>query len=219
MTPEVPPQQSGLAIPPEVALGLGRDAEAEEHRRWDTFDASMAYLESMGLHAPQQPEYHIPRVTSEELLTENRTQFTVLYAKVLNWHGYVATMQAEITGMLLGVTNELALLSARLRRKFFIDNRARTKDKKWVAAEIDDAVTTYPRVQELMLEAQSLKQRKFVLDARLDSLDKTLRVVSRQVEIARQEREGAAGESGVARRAHDSPQRGMRGPSPGFPER
>lgn len=177
----------------KVPLGAGRSVEVAESERWDTFDSEMAALEQRGIHALEEPNTAAPHVSPDALLTRDRAEFTRLATRLNAWYGYLADYLAYIAAELVGLENEDIVLSARLRRQLRVEDKATgaQKGKKGrTAQEVADIITTDTRLVELRLRMQGLTQRKLVVAARLDGIERSLRIVSRQVEINRQELEG-----------------------------
>jgi hypothetical protein len=191
--PKTPAHAGGIGrIPEAKTLGLGKTALAETHSRWSTFTNVAAQLERKGVGSElEEPGFACPQVTEEDLLTEDARHFTRIYHHVLAWFEYVTTIYARTRAQLLQYENELEVVAAARRKKLREENKSVPKADRMSAKEIEDEVLTDIDYQRVMLDAQQLRQSKIIVEAVVENLDRSLKVISRQVEIKRQERESS----------------------------
>lgn len=171
-------------------IGPGRSEEEAIKKEWSTYDAVFESLEEQGFHVPSKPNFPPPEINSEDLLTDNNSHFTTMYSKVLSWHNYAKTAYAQVRANLLELQNMLELKSAEIRKECKEYNKTVKKGEGFSAADIEDEVLVHVTQKKLRLEAQKWEQKKLILDALVENLERTMRVISRQVEINRQEIEG-----------------------------
>lgn len=176
-------QQGGLYIPPGV--GPGEQEISSMSNEWDTYDMSEAYLIDKSIYEVDMPRHERPSITLEVLASPNSKSYTELYLKIEAWHNYVCNVMAEIKARMVGYENEQDDIALHIRNDFA--RAASSGTKKTSVATINDAIESNPRFRELKLEIQKWEQRKILLSARLNSLEHDLKLVSRQVEIRRQD--------------------------------
>lgn len=197
-------QGGGLQLPKE--LGISGKIQQEIHGEWDTFGVMQDDLEQRGFGPVGKPDFQRPVLTPDILATINGSGISELYTKVSAWQAYANDLFSRIRGGITQVQNEMHYLSIELRGGL-IRARSNAKEKKPTKDDIQAAIELNPRYKELVLELQKLEQQRFIMEGHVDSLNRMLRVVSRQIELRRQELEGNVGGRGYA----DHPTgRGMR---------
>jgi hypothetical protein len=204
------PVNGGLSLPRIV--GAGETLVRKTKERWDTLDGVEEHLRELKVPDLREPTVEAPEVTAEHLLTPDTKEYTVMFANTRIWYGYATRLLARTHAALLEVGNQLANLEAALRKKLRDQQKGAAKADKLSAAEIDDEVTTDPDWQELKLREQTLKQYKLELSAWYDDLDRQLKLVSRQVEVRREDFQGGRNEGNMPGREKGTFQnRGFRG--------
>lgn len=176
--------QGGLTLPDSV--GLSEKIAQELHNVWDTFDAVEVVLTKQGFMPLEKPGHTRPTLSPGTLERTNSTQFTEIYEKFTAWYSYAANLLARIKGGISQIDNEMDILAVKL--KYATIEVSRKAGQKRPAKEIlEDQVKMDPHYQELMLEKQKLDQQRLIMDSHVESLYRDWRVISRQVEIRRQE--------------------------------
>ena len=195
---ELLPVNGGLVISQNVGAGetLVRGTKA----RWDTLEAVEAHLRELKVPDLKEPTVEPPDVTAEHLLTPDTKEYTVMFANTRIWYGYSTRLLARTNAALLEVGNQLTNLEAALRKKLREPEKGTKKGERMSAEQIGDEVSTDPDWQELKLREQKLKQYKLELSAWNDDLDRQLRLVSRQVEVRREDFQGGRNEQNMAGR-------------------
>jgi hypothetical protein len=190
-------QAGGLNIPD--AAGVGSRLEQELHNIWDTFDLMELKLTQDGFEPMEKPNYNRPTLAPGMLASANGHQITELHEKFGAWHSYAANLLSRIRAATTQVDNEMTVLAIRLRKGALEASKRAGNKKKPTAKEIEDDVKLDPRYQELMLEKQKYDQQRFIMDSHVESLTRELRIISRQVEIRRQDLEANTGGRGYGR--------------------
>jgi hypothetical protein len=177
-----------------LPIGVGEEAAKSIQQRWDTVKDSDQVIAGMGLVDHKLPEFICPELTAASLTTLDSFAYTETYAHLLSWFNYASEGLAYIQARVLQYTNMQAILTAQTRKQ----QRALTAagGKKMNEEEMSDQLFTNPQYQEILLELQKAKQHKLLLDAKVDAIERSLRVISRQIEIRKldveQSRTGSA---------------------------
>jgi hypothetical protein len=189
------PQTGGLHLPKDIGVS---DSEAQTiAHRWSTIGAVDARLKKFGIHDNMEPDIICPIVSAEELTNPDIQRYTVVYAAQLRWYNYAVRLHADIKAVLLGVENEMADIESAKRIHFRqLDEGKKDKDKM-SATEMKDLILQDPRYRELRLEEQHLSQQHLKMSAWVESLDRNLKVVSRQIENRRAEASGGSREGNM----------------------
>lgn len=173
------PSTGGLSLPTNV--GMGQSAEQQIHKEWDTLESVETKLAMEGFTPMSTPEFPCPQIDEHALTTADNTSYTTTYAHQLSWFNYAGQALARATAEILQVQNEMTRIEATMRRGFKLGG------KKMSAQEISDEILLDPRYTELKHREQILKQYKVELDAYYEGIERGLKVISRQVEIRKQE--------------------------------
>lgn len=179
------PATSGLVIPTD--LGISPKEEVKISHRWETLEGVVDTLNKWGFSEAKDPKVEYPRITAELLLTPDIQQYTILYAAQLHWYNYANVLRARVTAEMLQLENEMDDIGAAIRKELRETNKALGKKDGLSTSAIDDEVTTNGRYRELRIRAQELMQFKLELGARVEELESGMKVISRQVEIRKEE--------------------------------
>lgn len=186
----------GLRVP--RTHGVGDQESTEIHNRWDTFSTVKKMFEDLGFGPKTEPQFACPILTADKLTTPDSRSYTETYVELLAWWSYAAEKLSNVKAEVLQVANEMDYIEATTR----IRMRA-TPGKKPSKEQVDDQLVLDPRHTELKLRRQELSQIRELLDTRTEEIERSLRVVSRQVEIRRLDQE----QHGVS---NSMPTRGVR---------
>ena len=167
-------------------LGLGITAEQEVHSVWDTLEDVMTVAMKEGFFPMNRPNYACPELDPNSLVNATSEQFAVLCAQLESWQSYVSSTLAAIEGAILQADNEMDIISTDIRNA--VRQQAQeAKEKKPAEKVIDDMVKANPRYRQLMHEHQQHKQKKLLMDSHLSRLSRSLRILSRFVEVRKLE--------------------------------
>lgn len=202
----------GLKLDAPVT-GVGESEAQEIHRQWETYPSVQKYLEEqLALVSPSEPEFACPPLRVEDLTTPDSKAYTESYAQRVAWFGFFSEKKAEHDAIVLEIEAEMAVIETRIRTGMRKNNARKTRSgeaKAPPAGEMEDAINSDSRYlelkQKLVIHRQVLKR----LNARVETLDREIRLTSRQVEIRRQDFDNA-GRGGQGVRAPYAP--GMRAP-------
>lgn len=182
----------GLAVP--NALGMSEKEETVVAHRWDTLDRVIGALDSWGFKEATTPQVEIPQITADMLLAPDPKEFTTMFASLLHWYNYSNKLKARIVSELLQIENEMDDIGAETRKRLRRENESRKKALG--VRDIEDEIETNLRHRELKIRAQEVKQLKYAMDAQCEELERSLRVVSRVVEMRKEEMgQGRTGEN------------------------
>ena len=156
-------------------------------------------LQKMGIQDQEKPAYALTPITADQLTTTDSRQYTTLYAHHLAWYNYLAPVLAKVKVGLLQSENTFDLLEAEIRNGIQEQNKLMLKEDKLGVKEVTTKVLTHPSYQEALLDVQRWKQYKIRLDTQVEIAERNMSVISRQVEIRRQEIEGGQRESNMPR--------------------
>lgn len=184
----------GLDLSGKLPIGVGEEAAKFIQRKWDTVEDSDQVIAGMGFVDHKLPEFICPELTAASLTTLDSFAYTETYAHLLSWFNYASEGLAYIQARVLQYTNMQAILTAQTRKqqRAFVAGGG----KKMSEEEMSDQLLTNPEYQAILLELQKAKQQKLLLDAKVEAIERSLKVISRQVEIRKldmeQSRTGAA---------------------------
>lgn len=196
---------AGLKLPNSLGAPERTPVNKRIHERWDTFSEVTLELQQRGFVDCPKPETEFPNLTAKQLTETPNKEYTALHANYLDWFRYIAEAFSNIRALHLQVKNEMEDISLDLR------NQMRSRPgKKPTAEELDLAIGTHARYRELKQLAQRAEQGKMLLETRVDYLERSMRVISRQVEL----RKIDAGQEGVN---NGMPSRNTRQYAAGYP--
>lgn len=167
-------------------VGIGAAQQQAIHNEWDTFDKNEAFLARMGFPPLAQPEVSCPQVTDEILTTADDKLYTETYAALVSWRNYCQNLYSRIEAKAMDVVDELKVLAIDLKRGAKLAASS-TGDKKPTKDELDEMLWLDPRYKELKRLEHDFAQQLRLLRPQVDSLNKGVDLMSRQVEIRRQE--------------------------------
>lgn len=171
---------SNLRLPQTLPIGAGQEKTKKVLQDWDTIDQVQEEMHLKGLIAKDAPVYACPELTQEMLTTTNSASYTETYAHLLAWFGYASDIYALVQATVLQYKNMLDVLAAEGRRI-----ARETNEKKLSVSELEDRLLLNPEYQEVMHKLQRFQQAELMYKAKVESIERSLRVVSRQVEIRR----------------------------------
>jgi len=182
------PVTGGLLLPPN--LGVSPAEERKITLKWNTLEGVVETLNRWGFSEAASPITPIPTITAEMLLTPDIQQYTILYASQLHWYNYSNILRARVTAELLQIENEMDDIGAHIRKGLRDINKTLGKKDTLGRDGIEDEVTTDASYRSLRVRAQELRQYKMELEARVEELESGMKVISRQVEIRKEEAKG-----------------------------
>lgn len=187
--------QGGLVIPDLIGL---TDTELDEiARQHDTFDEVETELTKWGFSPMEKPRYQCPELTPEVLATVNMTQYSSTYTQFNAWYGYAHNTLARLKAVRLGIEREMNTIGRGMRMAMHKQKAAGTKLTK---EYLEDLVESNPRYSQLALEEQKLDQQVMLVESQVNSLERDLRLISRQVELLRMEHDNGRIDSNMNNR-------------------
>lgn len=193
-----PPPAGGLHVPATLGISV---TELEAIQRKFTTQATVeADLKAMGIEDPKQPAYALPELDAKLLTTLDSNEYTEMYTRQLAWSNYLTPILAKVLSGLVEAENQMVLIKAKIEETIREQNKLKTKEDRLNTDDIKNAVLNDPVYQEAMLESQSLKQYKLRLEAAHEIAGRNLKLLSRQVEIRRQDLDSQIAEGGIGNR-------------------
>lgn len=175
---------STLSFDPNT-LGVGESAAQEINSVWDTLDEVMTHAMKEGFFPVEKPHFVIPDIHPHELPNATPERYAMLWAQLETWQNYTTSTLAAIDGYLLQCENELGILKTDIKTK--IRQEAKNNGEKKPAEKvIEDAVTSNARYREVLHAHQVTKQKKLLVEATDKRLSRSLRILSRYVEIRKE---------------------------------
>jgi hypothetical protein len=179
-----------LRIP--VTIGIGESARNKIVDTFNTVEAVEEELHTQGIHERPKPAYECPEVSETDLTTVSYDQYSALYARLLGWYNYVQMPFAKVKSRVLEYENMLDRIAATIRTDLKATNRQfGKKSEKLSESEIKDAILLDPNHTMISLELQKYQQHRIQIEAFMEMVSHSMKVVSRQIEIKKIEFEGS----------------------------
>lgn len=193
-----------LRIP--AVTNIGESKNAEIYSKWETADAVEAELHSVGLAEKPRPTFACPNITPEMLTGLEGAAYSHMYAEVLAWFNYTATLLARADARILQYKNIMETTESSMRNNMKDTSKA-LGEKAPSAEYMSDTINIDYHYQNAKLELQKYKQYKDIVKAHLDGIERSLAVVSRQIEIKKLEYEATRAQGNFSNREHPFPSR------------
>jgi len=204
---------AGLKTPRAKDMDLGESKRQQVKSAWDTSEDVLKRLSAQGFGLSQQPEEGMPTLSGEMLNTATHEEYLHLNALFLSWLDYAAPKLAHVRGTLLQVKNWKTDIEVRNKDRIRKAEKSLPKKDQTTKDELETIIwldATYQRLTQL---EQSITHEKLLLESKIDIIERTLRVVSRHVEVKRIELEQNRIEGNMPRRRP-----GLRSPNHGQPK-
>ena len=177
----------GLRVPSVTGVSLSE--EATIHSKWDTIDwARHQMQEVMGLVPATEPQYACPVIDPGSLSTLNNDDYAILYEKLLNWLGYVTERFADVKAMVIQSKNEMEYIEV-VTKDRMMKQAVGSGSKKPTGEQMNVAVQTDQRYEELAIINQKYQQLYDMLQGRVNTLEANLKAVSRHIELRKLEQD------------------------------
>ena len=169
-------------------VGLSDEAEQQIEDYWSTIDGVLVDLHKQGFIPVRRPPFAPPEFLPIDFSQLTAERFYLLQAQYEAWKSYAAYNQALLKCGIEECKNSLKVLPAEVR-KTVRNQYAEAKERKPSNDAIDDEVITHPRYIELLNRLQRLEQTKELIDHASDSYSRKIQILSRTLELRRQELE------------------------------
>lgn len=176
-----------LKLPPIRELVVGESAVQAAADRWNTLPDVEAKLAARGVPAISTPEVEYQKVTAEQLLTASINDYTALYVSQLRWFNYANRVLADCEAELLQVDNQVTDLEAEIKKRL---RELKPEGKKLAVTEVKEQAENDTTTLALRQRRQFLQQERLKLRAWVEECDESKKVVSRQIELRREESQG-----------------------------
>jgi hypothetical protein len=180
---------AGLRLQGSI-VGLGESAEQEIASRWQ-FTAVMDYIYSgVGCPTPEEPNKPYPTLTVNDLTTANGKRYSEVYLTHIEWADYLEQKRTLHEAELVLVTAQMDEIARGIRvnmRKSCTRKNAKGALKLPTTTEMDDEIGEDPQYKELARKKAFLKAVLLVLTGICSGRVAYNSLISRQVEIRRQD--------------------------------
>lgn len=167
-----------------LPIGAGQTAAENIRSRFSTVaEVTQNLRETMGYVPQTTPQFACPMLTAEMMTTVDWNSYSVNYVTFKVWWDFYREKLAEVTNMVLQHKNMLTMIEVRTKKA--VREIAEATGEKLTVERLKDRVLENAEYQDVMLELQRWQHAKELVEAKFESLDKSMFMISRQVEIRR----------------------------------
>lgn len=167
-----------------LPIGAGQTAAENIRSRFSTVaEVTQNLMETMGYVPQTTPQFACPMLTAEMMTTVDWNSYSVNYVTFKVWWDFYREKLAEVTNMVLQHKNMLTMIEVRTKKA--VREIAEATGEKLTVERLKDRVLENAEYQDVMLELQRWQHAKELVEAKFESLDKSMFMISRQVEIRR----------------------------------
>jgi len=150
---------------------------------WGTMDDVLSDLADRGITlSDTPPDFPLPDVTTT-LVADDNSDYLKTNARHLAWLNHISPWLAVIKGTLLEVENEKTDIATTYKQRVREAEDGLPRAQKKSKDEVEDDIWKDVRHRELTRQQQKLLQKKLLLEEKRDILERTLKVISRHVEV------------------------------------
>jgi hypothetical protein len=171
----------GLKLPNLLPTGVGQSKKDSIRQFFNTADDMEDQFRNHGFTEIPQPQVACPQLTEADVTNPDSTEFTATYVSLLAWYTYCGELSAKVQARLIQYQNGLDVIAAETRNTARLQHESGAK--KLTVEEMKDRLLLNAEYREVLLEQQKYEQLRKLLDQRLESIDRSMKVVSRQVTI------------------------------------
>lgn len=171
-----------LRLPVTLALGVGEEQKKTLQEHWNTLGDIETNLQAKGFVDFKIPDFECPELNEHVLTSPDSKQYTEVYVHLLAWYNFMSECYAKVEAKILQLENMQEILGAQTR-KMARDVTEAAGAKKPTVEEMKDRLLLNPEYLEVMHELQQQQQSKVLMGRKVDALERSLRLISRQVEI------------------------------------
>lgn len=173
----------GLTLPASLGAPERTPVNKKTHDRWSTYEEVDAELKAKGFNDCPRPDVldagnSFPNLTAVELTSTPNKEYTALHGRYLEWFRYTSEEFSKFRALMLQTRNEMEDIELETKREL-----RSQPGKKPTEEEISIAVGLHSRYRDLKVLLQRAEQAKLLLETKVDYLERSLRVISRQVEL------------------------------------
>jgi coenzyme F420-reducing hydrogenase alpha subunit len=173
---------------------VGITDEGRIHKRWEYYNETIMYTSNeLGIPPPKEPDFPCPLLTADDLNNPDSKTYTERFNEFNAWYVYLSEVLARHEAKALEFVAEMTDIEATLRESYRKNSQKKTRAgeaKAPGAAEMEDRILTHARHVELrQLQLQKAEIIKIV-GSKVKSIERSLALLSRQVEIRRQSYDG-----------------------------
>jgi hypothetical protein len=178
-----------IAVTPDAAI-------ERVTSKWRTYDNATAALDAhnAGKLITPPDAANGPPVLSEDMLQSSNMSIGTNMVRIMAWYQHLSEIKARLEAQLLEVDNTMRTLEALFRRDY------KAMHPKATLTEIDDVIALEPTYMNFAVVKQNLKQQILLLSPKVDYFHNGYRILSRNIELIKMEREQIRGESNAGNR-------------------
>lgn len=192
-----------MRLPQNIPIGAGRSRVESIQTTFSTADeVTQLLVETMGYYPLQPPQYPCPVLDVSMLTTDDWKAYSLNWSMFKAWWDFYNEKLAEVSNQVLQCKNTLTMIETATKKAQ--RELASATHEKITEARLKEQVLENPEYQAALLELQRYQQAKELVEAKFESLDKSLAMLSRQIEIRRIDLEQTRTGSNIPNRGHYS---------------
>lgn len=203
---EAPSTGGGLNLPDVLGASV-EDSEAIA-KKWDTAEAARKYTRDAGFPEPERPSFGMPKLSPEELNTPDNRSYTEKYGRFHAWLCYATPFLAEIKVDLLQLANQKSRIALAIKEQVRAQNANLLKADRITEAQLKDKTELDPTYTRLSAQEQELIQKRLLVESYVDTINETMKIISRQIEIRKMELGGGQQTENMPGRGRQYPKSG-----------
>ncbi len=173
-----------LRIPRTLPVGVGEEKKKQIQGEWDTADAVEIGIRDRGFPDHTQPTFDCPEIDINLLTNPDSKQYSEAYSRLLGWFTFASEALAQLQVRVLQYENMQDIIAAQTRQTAR-EQSDQQGAKKPTAEEMKDRLLRNPEYLDITLNLQKYQQGMIIMSAKVEGLERTLRLISRQIEIRR----------------------------------
>lgn len=177
--------EKALHLNARMPVGIGTERKITIIEHWDTFNGVEGTVISLGLGELHQPENECPNLTAEMLNEVNSSNFSNTQQWFASWLSFCTELQARVDAQVLQYENMLMVLTAETKKNYRDQHELAGSGKRLTVDELNQKLVLSSEYLSVKHSLQQLEQKKLLLRARVDTLDNSVRLLSRRIELAK----------------------------------
>jgi len=179
----------GLKLDTTTPMGVGIERRTSIEEHWSTFDAMEQSIVTLGLGDLRQPQGICPMLTEQIINEPNSANYSDNQQHFISWLNFATELLARVDAQILQYENMLAVLAAETKSSYRQIQAGAEGAKKLTVDELNTKLLLSPEYKKIKHTMQQLQQKRYLLKARVDTLDSDVRLLSRRIELTKMDRE------------------------------
>lgn len=179
-------------------LSLGKTLVADQkaaptRQSWSTYDEAAQAVYDTGFDPPStanKPSGDYPKITDADLTNPDSKEYASTFRRVVAWFEYASETMAYFKALELELEESMNQLALDIK----MGERLKVRGEKEKGLSVDAMKTLYESdktYRTYKREAQRIQQQIMILKPRLDGLETSYKLMSRNLELLRLDAEGA----------------------------